>query len=265
MKRILLALALVGGTAAHADTPVNGRGQHMLFSRADVQSVAAEAYHRKLAELAASGTLDNDAGALERVRRLCARLIPQAEQLKPEATAWAWEVHVTSDPEVAAYSMAGGKLLVGSHFIDSYRLSDAELSVALAHELAHVIAEHVREQLSMAASFNPPPPHVTRTVADVIATMQSDIGVYLRLQPLSRLQEMEADDIGVELAARAGTPPAAIRSFYRKITSVDAAQSIFDTHGPSRQRETFVDSMANYAVPIYRASLQHPLPSYTFR
>ena len=266
MRRLVLAMFCLGALhSAHAATPVSGRDQHMLFARDQVQHVAAAAYQHKLAQLADAGMLDTDTAALARVRRVCAHLIPQAVRMKPEAAAWSWEVHVTSDPEVAAFSMAGGKLLVGTHFINDYRLTDAELAVALAHEMGHVIAEHVREQLSVAASFNPPPPHMTRTVTDVINSMESDISVYLRLQPLSRLQEMEADDIGVELAARAGTAPTAIKSFYRKIASADDGQSILDTHGSSRQRVIFVTNMANYAQASYNASLHQPLPVYTFR
>ena len=105
---------------------------------------------------------------------------------------------------------------------------------------------------------------MTIKVADVINTMESDISVFFRLQPLSRLQEMEADDIGIELAARTGIYPSAVVSFYSKLARSDGGQSIFDTHGPSYQRVTFVESMAGYAEPIYEASRSRHLPSYAF-
>ena len=154
--------------------------------------------------------------------------------------------------------------MVGTQFIDNYQLSDNELAVALAHEIGHVIAEHVREQISLAASFEPVLPNRTLKVEDVINDMESDISVFLRLQPLSRLQEMEADDIGIELAARAGVPPTAVTRFYTKLSQADAGQSIFDSHGSSRQRVQFVESMANYARPVYEASRRSRLPNYEF-
>lgn len=262
MHRSLIIALLVMASAAAAETPVNGRAQQMLFSRAEVQAAAAAAYHKKLAQLAAAGQLDTDRATLTRVRHLSARLIAQAIRLKPEAAGWPWEVHVTTDPEVAAFSMAGGKLLVGSAFIDNYHLSDDELAVALAHEIGHVIAEHVREQISRAALLDPPAPNMPLRVNDVINDMQSDISLYLRLQPLSRLQELEADDIGIELAARAGIPTHSIRHFYDKITADDNGQSIFDTHGSSRQRDSFARSMTAYAA---QAAHHQSSPVYVFR
>ncbi len=270
VRPLLIAVILIGAGSASvgpvwADVPISGRTQQMCFPRAPVQAAAAHVYHRRMAQLKSRGLLDTDPRVLMRVRRIAARIIAQAILLKPVAAKWQWEVHVTSDPQVAAYAMAGGKLLVGSHFISTYHLTDAQLAVALAHEVGHVIAEHVREQICKASELDPPPPHVKRTVADVIHEMDFDLSIYLRLQPLSRLQEMEADDIGVQLAARSGISPTAIRDFYTKITRSADAPSIFDTHGSRRQREAFVMSMVAYAWAPYRESRHEILPTYAFR
>lgn len=262
----LVVVILLSSGPLFAAVPVTGRVQHMIYSRSQVQAVAARAYHQQIARLADKGELDTNPRILRRVRKICSRLIAQAVQLKPVAANWAWEVHITSDPDVAAYSMGGGKILVGTRFLAKYKLNDKELAVVLAHEIAHVIAEHVREQVSMAASFNKSIPPRSRKVADVISSMQSDISIYLRLQPLSRLQEMEADDIGIELAARAGIPPTAVVSFYTKLERYGSANtSIFNSHGSIAQRVKFVDSMAYYARPVYEASRRIKLlPNYRF-
>jgi Zn-dependent protease with chaperone function len=265
LRPCLAVLILISAAPVFSEVPVTGREQHMVFPRGPVQSAAAEAYHHELSRQSAQGMLDSNPQTLKRIRHICSLLIAQAIHLKPAATNWPWEVHITSDPQVAAYSMGGGKLLVSTHFIESYKLSDNELAVALAHEIGHVIAEHVREQISLAARFNKSVPLHARKVSDVISAMESDISVFLRLQPLSRLQEMEADDIGIELAARAGIPPSAVISFYSKLAESDGGQSVFDTHGPSAQRVKFADSMASYAKPIYEASRNANLsPGYAF-
>jgi Zn-dependent protease with chaperone function len=265
MVRPWLAVMILMYTgSALAAAPVTGRTQHMVFPRAPVQTAAAQAYHHQLDRLAAQGRLDTDKHRLNRVRHICSKLIAQAILLKPEAAHWPWEIHITSDPQVAASSMAGGKLLVGTHFIDNYQLNDNELAVVMAHEIGHVVAEHVREQMSLVANLDTHARNRTIKVADVINSMESDISVVFSLQPLSRLQEMEADDIGIELAARAGIAPSAVVSFYTKLTRVDGGQSIFDTHGPAYQREAFVVSMAGFARPIYEASRGTQLPSYRF-
>lgn len=264
LRALLMVVSLLVTMDAYAQVPVTGRMQQMTFPRAPVQVVAAQAYGHQLAQLRAQGMLDTDAAVLARVRGICGRLIAQAIRLKPEAAAWHWEVHITSNPHIAAFSMGGGKLLVGTHFIERFGLSDDELAVGLAHEIGHVIAEHVREQVSIAAGFRRAPPNYTLTVADIVDDMNSDISVMLRLQPLSRIQEMEADDIGIELAARAGVPPTAVIGFYAKLVRTGERQSLFDTHGSPRQRFTFVKSMAEYAHPVYEASRGVPSPTYTY-
>lgn len=263
MRTWFVLLGLFSSAAAYADVPVTHRTQHMVFPRDAVQKVAAKAYHQELARLSGKDELDTDPGSLKKVRHLSSQLIAQAILLKPAAKDWPWEVHVTSDPQIAAYSMGGGKLLVSTYFIQHHQLSDDELSVAIAHEIGHVIAEHVREQVSTVALFNPLVPASARRVEDVINDLQSDLSVFLSLQPLSRLQELEADDIGIELAARAGVPPSAVVSFYAKLAQTDSGQSVFDTHGPVVQRVQFADSMAEYARPVYEASRQaRVLPNY---
>ena len=263
MRTWSVLLSLFCTAAAYAEVPVTHRTQHMVFPRDAVQVVAAEAYHQELARLSGKGELDSDPVSLKQVRQLASQLIAQAILLKPDAKHWPWEVHITSDPQIAAYSMGGGKLLVSTHFIQRFQLSDDELSVAIAHEIGHVIAEHVREQVSTVALFNPLVPASARRMEDVINDLQSDLSVFLSLQPLSRLQELEADDIGIELAARAGVPPSAVVSFYAKLAQTDSGQSLFDTHGPVAQRVQFVDSMAEYARPVYEANRHaRNLPNY---
>ena len=260
----LIILMLVFSMPVYAEAPVTGRDQPMRFTRAVVQAIAAKAYQAEITHLARLGQLDTDEKNLQRIRDISGKLIAQAIRLKPDAAYWAWEIHLTSDPQVAAYSMSGGKLLISTHFIKNYHLTDDELAVALAHEIGHVIAEHVREQMSVAASFEAPAPNRVINARDVVNAMESDIGVFFSLQPLSRLQELEADDIGIELSARAGIPPVAVVSFYKKIAHDRGGQSIFDTHGPSTQRTEFINSMVAFARPIYEASRGTKLPNYAF-
>jgi len=260
-RSLVMAFICASTTHVWAETPVNCREQQMLFSRAEVHEVAAQAYQIKLTQLAALGELDTNRNVLERIRRVSARLITQAIKLKPDSANWPWEIHATTNDQVSAFSMAGGKLLIGNELISQLSLNDDELAVALAHEMGHVIAEHVREQISMAAILDPPPPNRHQDIDEVVAAMESDISLFLRLQPLSRLQELEADDIGIELAARAGVPAKSIRSFYDKLTAEESGQSLFDTHGSLLQRSRFVRSMLPYASIMYEAGLNTSTPT----
>jgi predicted Zn-dependent protease len=248
---VLILLALLEEHAAVAGVPLNGRSQHMVFSSAQIQNIAATSYDERLEKLKQRGQLDRDPALVGRVRRIAQGIIDQAILMKPEAAHWTWEIHVTSNKEVDAYCMAGGKILAGEDFVR--RFSDDELAALLSHEIAHAIAEHVREQLSAVTELKPA--YARLGLEDVIALLGWDLSVTLKLAPLSRLQELEADDIGIYLAARAGHDPRALLEFYRALGRMDDNSDFFLSHGATDQRLQAVENFVAYAEPLYRTSL----------
>lgn len=261
---VLLALLLMleEGVAATA-VPINGRSQHMVFTSAQVQAIAAAAYDKRLQELARHGNLDRDAALVQRLRRVAGRIITQAVVLKPEAAHWAWEIHIASGDQTDAYCMAGGKILVGDAFLEGQQFTDDELAALLGHEVAHAIAEHVREQLSAVPDLNPA--YARLGLNDVIFVLGWDLSVTFKLAPLSRLHELEADDIGIYLAAKAGYDPRALLEFYRKLGRLDDRSDFFNSHVANDQRMQAIESFATYAEPLYKASLAaHRQPGFVF-
>lgn len=252
-QALLFLLLLLEESVALAVVPLNGRQQQMAFTSARVQAIAAAEYDKRLRELARQGKLDRDPALTERVRRIAGRIIAQAIALKPEAARWAWEIHVASGDKIDAYCMAGGKMLVGDAFLEGQRFSDGELAALLGHEIAHAIAEHVREQLSAVPGLNPA--YARLNLEDVIAVLGWDLSVTFKLAPLSRLHELEADDIGIYLAAKAGYDPRALLQFYRKLGRLDNGSDFFNSHVATDQRLQAVESFATYAEPLYKASL----------
>jgi predicted Zn-dependent protease len=260
----LIVVALILEEAvAFADVPVNGRVQRMVFSREEVHAMAADAYAKRLTELRVRGQLDTDHETLRRAQHIAGRVIAQAIALKPAAVGWSWEVHVADTDAFDAFCMAGGKILVSSRFVAKEHLTDGELAALLAHETAHAIAEHVREQLSAVPRLKPLYAHYG--LGDVIAALNWDLSISFELAPLARLQELEADDIGVVLAARAGYDPNAMVSFYRKLARGPQARSFIDEHGAIGDRERAVECFAAYAEAAYLASLRKiGMPTYEF-
>jgi predicted Zn-dependent protease len=100
---------------------------------------------------------------------------------------------------------------------------------------------------------------------DVIFVLGWDLSVTFNLAPLSRLHELEADDIGISLAAKAGYDPRALLEFYRKLGRLDGGSGFFKSHIANDQRLQAVESFATYAEPLYKASLaaQRP-PGFVF-
>ncbi len=235
-----------------ADVPVNGRPQGLAFDRADLHAFAAETYRLRLQALAEEGKLDRDADLTARVRGVAARIVAQAILLKPEAAEWQWEVHVATTSRIEASSMAGGKILLGLPSAEAAKLSDADIAALLGHEVGHAIAEHVREQLSEVRRLDPA--YAQFSLEDTVAVLTWDLSVALTLQPLSRLQELEADDLGIHLTAKSGFRPHGLAALYRKLDSNQGGSGSLDSHVAADQRERAVSAFVAYAKAVYLES-----------
>jgi Zn-dependent protease with chaperone function len=238
-------LAVITGVllcgAACAQVPESGRAQELVYSAAEVDAGMEERYIDRTVDLAAAGKLDEDRALLARLRYISAELIRVAIELKPEAAQWQWEVHTTSDPEVDALCMAGGKILVGSAFVRQLVLTDGELATLLAHEVAHAVAEHHRETFSEAMLVNRLP---AVPLEVVMARLDSDLSLQMRLSRLSSLQESEADQLGMLLAHRAGWAAQDIVSFYRKLADSEQSALISSAYPANASRLSMARGMA---------------------
>ncbi|MHA4869624.1 M48 family metalloprotease [Duganella sp. PWIR1] len=241
MKLIASLIMLVLAASATAQVPESGRTQELRFSAEEVDASMADRYIDRTVDLAAVGKLDEDRRLLTRLRYISEELVRVAVELRPEAAQWSWEVHTTSDPEVDAICMAGGKILVGSAFVRRLSLTDGELAVLLAHEVAHVVAEHARETFSEALLLN----RLPAVPLDVVmARLDSDLSLQIRLSKLSSLQESEADQLGMLLAHRAGWAAADMVGFYRKLADGEQVALISSAYPATASRLSMAKGMA---------------------
>lgn len=236
-----LASLLLAAASASAQVPESGRVQELAFSADEVDASMEARYIDRTVDLAAAGKLDEDRALLARLRYISAELIRVAIELKSEAAQWQWEVHTTSDPDVDALCMAGGKILVGSAFVRQLALTDGELATLLAHEVAHVVAEHPRETFSEAMLLNRLP---AVPLEVVMARLDSDLSLQIRLSALSSLQESEADQLGMALAHRAGWAAADMVSFYRKLAGSEQPALMSSAYPASASRLSMAQGMA---------------------
>lgn len=248
----LLALALYGPAPAQqqlfGQVPDSGRWQEMRYGFDEVNEQLGDRYIEQVVSLAAAGKLDTDRVLLRRVQAIGATLVRAAASLKPQAAQWQWEWHVAEAPGLEANCEAGGKILVGAPFIRALALDDGELAVLLAHEAAHAIAEHHRETLSEAMLMNKP--YVPVDV--VIERLDSDLGMQVRLAGLSRLQESEADQLGMVIAHRAGWRSSAMTSFYRKLAMAagqEQGEPLIASHPSHASRLSMSRGMARLLGP----------------
>ncbi len=271
--RQLLVTALISAmVGACASTPVTGRKQLMLVSEDSAITASKQAYEEMLAPYRQKGRLNNDPALHARVERITARLIPPAVEYRPETAQWDWQINVIDDPETLnAWAMAGGKMAIYTGIIQKLNLSDDEIAQIMGHEIAHALAKHTAERMSVAtasdAAASVAGALLGGRLGDPQLTQQglsTAAAVAVQL-PNSREQEAEADRIGIELAARAGYNPDAAVTLWQKMIQATGNAGRFDflsTHPASQKRVEALQALAATMKPVYQSA--SPTRVYSF-
>jgi len=263
MKMLLIALpALLAGCQSVNTTQPGAVGvdrrQSMLISSDTVNRSAAKAYSQVLAEAQRKGQLNRDAAQMQRVRAIAGRLIPQTGAFRADAPGWQWEVNVITSKEVNAWCMPGGKIAFYTGLIERLQATDDEAAAVMGHEIAHALREHGRERASQAVAQS-----IGISVIGALLRLpggaqdlsQTILDVTFNL-PNSRTDEMEADRIGVELAARGGFDPRAAITLWEKMAKLGGAQppQFLSTHPSHASRINDLRGYASRVMPLYDAA-----------
>ncbi len=257
---MVLLLTLVSACA----TSPTGRRQLMLVSEQQAISASREAYFQTMAPLKKEGKLNSDPRMNARVERITGRLVAQAVSMRPDSAKWEWSVGIIDDPEaVNAWCMAGGRMAIYTGLLSKIDPSDDELAQVMGHEIAHALANHTAEKMSVAmatqmgimvAGAASDRPAVAMSAAAVAATLAIQL-------PNSRAAEIEADRIGIELAARAGYDPYASVSLWEKMAKVGGSRSpeFMSTHPDPDNRMKRLNALAPEMMGYYRAPGERPV------
>ncbi len=234
------------------------RKQSMLVSAEQVNQAATQEYSKILAQARQAGKLNRNPQEVQRVRAVASRLIGQTGAFRADAPRWQWEANVISDTQVNAWCMPGGKIAVYSGLIEKLQLTDDELAAIMGHEMAHALREHGREQVSrqMATGLALDVASAALGLGQAgsqLASLVADVTFNL---PHSRTDEIEADRIGVELAARAGYNPHAAVAVWQKMLKVSSggAPEFLSTHPAPENRLHDLEIYAQRVMPLYQAS-----------
>ncbi|WP_421725432.1 M48 family metalloprotease [Bauldia sp.] len=157
--------------------------------------------------VAAYGGIYRD-DALERtVARIVGRVVAASDE--PDQP---YRITILNAPAINAFALPGGYLYVTRGLL-TLANDSAEVAAVLAHEMAHVTANHAVERQNKARNAV----IVSRVVTDVL---DDDTGGRLALASsqrslasFSRQQELEADAMGVKTIGRAGYDPFAAARF----------------------------------------------------
>lgn len=265
MKYWLYTLLLLTLTAC--TTSPTGRSQLMLVSPEQAITASREAYVQTLRPLQKEGKVDSNPATSRRVRQITGRIISQAIVLFPASRNWDWSVKVIDEPEsVNAWCMAGGKMAVYTGLLEKVKPTDDELAQVMGHELAHALANHTAEKMSVAMATQMGMMGVAVAANDSkysgLAMSGSALAAAMAITlPNSRSAESEADIMAIELAARAGYNPRAAATLWEKMGKVGGPSPprFLSTHPSPANRQAQLRALAEKMMPYYLQKIPRPV------
>lgn len=238
-------------------TSPTGRRQLSLVSEEAAIGASAEAYTTQLAELRREGKIETDGRVTRRIDQITERLVAQAIAMRPATADWQWSVAVIDDPEmINAWCMAGGRMAVYTGLLTKLDPSDDELAQVLAHEISHALANHTAERMSVALATSAGVALAGAIADDNPEGAQNAAAVAAQLAvqlPNSRSAESEADEIGIELAAKAGYNPNAAMSLWQKMQQAAGSgpPQFLSTHPSPSNRQERLAALAPQMMAYY--------------
>lgn len=202
-----LALAACAGSIG--EEPLLGSAQPVAVATAPspAQAIAARirsAEHVKL--VGTYGGIYSNPKVETLVARLVGRLVEASD--RPDLNL---RITILNSPAINAFALPSGDLYITRGLI-ALANDESELAAVIAHEIAHVTADHAsqRQRQAQAAAL-------ARRVSDVVMdpAIREDTRqtAELSLATFSQQQELEADRIGVKTLAAAGFDPFAAARF----------------------------------------------------
>ena len=261
----LLPLAVLAVLAGCAANPITGRSQFMVVSEKMAIGESAVAYNSMMGDLGKKKKIEAESERAKKVREITDRLIAQAVRFRPESASWNWEVQVINEPnQVNAFCMAGGKMAIYSGMWEKLKATDDEIAHVMGHEIGHALANHTQERMSIAMTSQ-----VATQIAAIAVSSRENAGLaltgaqmaaLLAVQlPNSRESETEADQIGIELAARAGYDPKAAVTLWEKMAKLGGKTPEFlSTHPSPENRAARLKDLGERVQPLYVAAVSAP-------
>lgn len=121
----------------------------LLVSDQEVLSASLTQYN----DYIKTANVSHNSADVEKVTRVGKRIAAATEAymkangMADEVKNFSWEFNVVNDPQVNAFCMPGGKIVVYTGLLKLTNTDD-ELAVVMGYEVAHAVAKHANERMS---------------------------------------------------------------------------------------------------------------------
>ena len=231
---ILVGITLLIIIGCTHKTPYTNRSQMIFMSPKEELALGETSYKQALSK---AKVIHNTYDA-RRVKAIGAKIATAAN--RPD---FKWEFNLVQNDAMNAFCLPGGKVVVYTGILKAAK-NDDQLATVMSHEVAHALARHGAERMSSAKVQQG-----IQLIGNVVLAetkagnknafnqaygIGSQLGVML---PYGRLQESEADEIGIYLMIKAGYNPYEALNFWQNMSAGKKAQNeFFSTHPSSATR-----------------------------
>jgi beta-barrel assembly-enhancing protease len=190
------------------------------------------------AEIERQAKFINDPVVNEYVNRVGQNLVRNSDAQVP------FTIKVIDSDVVNAFALPGGFFYVNSGLI-LHADEESELAGVMAHEIAHVCARHGTKQATKSEiaqlAMIPAMIFIPYTLAGYAIYQGMQFAIPMAFLQFTRVDEREADYLGLEYMYKAGYDPNAFVSFFEKVAADEKKQpgtipKFFSTHPPTPDR-----------------------------
>lgn len=254
-----IAIGLLMAVLVACATSPTGRSQLILIPDSEMSQMGTQAFQQIRKEQEVSNN--------RRVQRYVQCITDEITgELSGEWAKTDWEVVVFEDESPNAFALPGGKIGVHTGMLDVAR-NQNQLAAVIGHEIGHVLARHGAERVSqqfaastalqLVNSYVGEDSSNSSKMAMALLGLGTQVGVLL---PYSRVQESEADVIGLELMARSGFDPRASVGLWQNMAAEGGARppEFLSTHPAPESRIQELRNNMPPALEIYRQTSSRP-------
>lgn len=265
LAALLACAAILTGCATNTMT---GRSQFTLVSEASVAQRSVGFYSSMVNSWSKQRKVVQGQAINTRIDRITNRLIQQAVLYLPASAQWDWKVSVVDDDKsINAFCLPGGLMGIYTGMFKQLDATDDEIAQVMGHEIGHALAGHGAEKMSIDLATSLGAIAVSAAAAKNGRKFQTNNAVlslaalsFINM-PNSRVVEVEADRLGIELAARAGYHPAAAVALWKKMVAADKSKDkfenesdFFSTHPSPERRQENLLALGDPMMVLYKAA-----------
>ncbi len=258
----LMITSLVLLFHACATVPLTGRKQFAFIPDSSMLSMSFDQYGQFLKQ----NKLGADAAQTNLVKGVGMRIQGAVEtyfaqhNLSQDLNGSRWEFNLVESKEVNAWCMPGGKVVVYTGILPMTQ-NENGLAVVVGHEVAHAVAKHGNERMSQAlvaqmggialSEALKQKPDQTKALWLAVFGVGVQVGALL---PFSRLQENEADHLGLIFMAMAGYDPNGAVVFWERMSKKGGGKppEFLSTHPADETRIQKIKSEIPEAMTYYK-------------